>query len=81
MAETLRALCRRLRLGIVLRAAGDRLRLPCFAFADRIGLLPAFGAFAGLGELPRDREWRAFPVSAGRVFTMGSDRLGLGFHT
>ena len=54
--------------GIVLRAAGDRLRLPCFAFADRIGLLPAFGAFTGLGELPRDREWRAFPVAAGRVF-------------
>ena len=60
--------------GIVLRAAGDRLRLPCFAFADRIGLLPAFGAFTGLGALPRDRRWRAFPVAAGRVFEVSDLR-------
>lgn len=32
---------------------GDRLRLPCFHFGARCGVLPAFGGFTGLQLLPR----------------------------
>lgn len=36
----------------------DRLRLPCFHFGERVGVLPAFGEFTGshaLARLPGDR--------------------------
>lgn len=38
--------------------AHDRLRLPCFHFGDRVGVLPAFGAFTGMHPVrtaPGDR--------------------------
>ncbi len=38
----------------------DRLRLPCFHFADDVALLPAFGAFTGMHAVrpgPGDRVW------------------------
>lgn len=38
--------------GVRLRARGDALRLPCYAFDRRrqVGVLPAFGAFTGLAD-------------------------------
>lgn len=51
--------------------AGDRLRLPCFWFGDRIdgperavGILPAFGAFTGMHPIEasgHDRVWLVAP--------------------
>ena len=38
--------------------ARDRLRLPCFWFGERVGVLPAFGAFTGMHPIvpgPTDR--------------------------
>ena len=38
--------------------ARERLRLPCFWFGDRVGVLPAFGAFTGMHPIkpqPHDR--------------------------
>ena len=38
--------------------ARERLRLPCFWFGDRVGVLPAFGAFTGMHPIdaqPNDR--------------------------
>ncbi len=38
----------------------DRLRLPCFHFGPRVGVLPAFGAFTGMHVMPQasgDRVW------------------------
>ena len=35
-------------------ARGDSVRLPCFWFGSRYGVLPAFGAFTGTADvLPR----------------------------
>lgn len=41
-------------------AARQRARLPCFWFADRVGVLPAFGEFTGSALIrpgPHDRVW------------------------
>ncbi|HQC98276.1 MAG TPA: ligase-associated DNA damage response endonuclease PdeM [Aquabacterium sp.] len=45
--------------------AHDRLRLPCFHFGLRCGVLPAFGPFTGLHVLPRGPDDRVFAVAAG----------------
>ncbi len=40
--------------------SADRLRLPCFHFGPRFGVLPAFGAFTGMHVMPQapgDRIW------------------------
>ncbi len=54
--------------GITLNGrAGDRLRLPCFHFGARVGVLPAFGAFTGLHIVrPRPGE-RVFAVAPSNV--------------
>ncbi|MFG5408224.1 hypothetical protein ABXN37_09015 [Piscinibacter sakaiensis] len=42
--------------------ARDRLRLPCFHFAQGVGVLPAFGAFTGMHPVrrtPGDQVWAA----------------------
>jgi len=50
--------------------AHQRLRLPCFHFGPRIGLLPAFGAFTGMHALrPRPGE-RVFVVADGAVHAL-----------
>ena len=36
---------------VVAGRAHQRLRLPCFHFGDRVGVLPAFGAFTGMHAL------------------------------
>ena len=47
--------------------AHQRLRLPCFHFGPRIGLLPAFGAFTGMHAVrPRPGE-RVYVVADGAV--------------
>jgi DNA ligase-associated metallophosphoesterase len=42
--------------------AGDRLRLPCFHFGDRVGMLPAFGDFTGMHALPREAGDRVYAI-------------------
>jgi DNA ligase-associated metallophosphoesterase len=42
--------------------AFDRLRLPCFWFGERVGVLPAFGAFTGMHPVR--------PASGDRVFAV-----------
>lgn len=51
--------------GVVLGGrAHDRLRLPCFHFGPRCGVLPAFGPFTGLHVLPRRAQDRVYAVAA-----------------
>lgn len=41
-------------------AGGERIRLPCFWFGPRVGVLPAFGSFTGMEIVkprPGDRVW------------------------
>ena len=41
----------------------DRLRLPCFHFGARVGVLPAFGEFTGSRALPRAEGDRVFAIA------------------
>lgn len=45
----------------------DRLRLPCFHFGARLGVLPAFGDFTGGHLVQRTRGDRVFALAAGQV--------------
>jgi DNA ligase-associated metallophosphoesterase len=47
---------------VLLEEAGDRLRLPCFAFGDEVGVLPAFHPMTNGVEVDR-REHRVFVVA------------------
>lgn len=51
--------------------AHDRLRLPCFHFGPRVGVLPAFGEFTGLRVLRRAPGDRVFVVQGARVWAVG----------
>ncbi|MEC5399899.1 ligase-associated DNA damage response endonuclease PdeM [Uliginosibacterium sp. H1] len=54
--------------GVLLEAHGDKLRLPCFLFGEREGLLPAFGAFTGLHVVSPGNGDACYPVTPERVF-------------
>jgi uncharacterized protein len=45
----------------------DRLRLPCFHFGARVGVLPAFGDFTGAHAVQRAEGDRVFAVADGGV--------------
>lgn len=47
--------------------AHDRLRLPCFHFGERVGVLPAFGSFTGMHALERLPGDRAFVIADDEV--------------
>jgi len=47
--------------------AHERLRLPCFWFSDRAGVLPAFGAFTGMHPIRRGPGDRVFAVADAQV--------------
>lgn len=50
--------------------AHDRLRLPCFHFGTRVGVLPAFGAFTGMHALPREPGDRLFVLAGDGVVAL-----------
>ena len=50
----------------------DRLRLPCFAFGDDVGVLPAFGAFTGMHPVDRRTARRLFVVGDGEVLPVAA---------
>lgn len=47
--------------------ANDHLRLPCFWFGPRVGVLPAFGAFTGMHPVR--------PAAGERIFAIADDRV------
>lgn len=47
--------------------AAQRLRLPCFHFSERCGVLPAFGAFTGMHAVQRAPGDRVFAIAEDRV--------------
>jgi len=50
---------------------GQGMRLPCFWFGDRVGVLPAFGDFTGNYTVrPRSGD-QVFVVADGKVFSVG----------
>ena len=50
--------------------AHDWHRLPCFWFSQRMGVLPAFGAFTGMQAIRPARDERVFAAAAERVFEL-----------
>jgi uncharacterized protein len=50
---------------------GQREKLPCFLFGERIGLLPAFGDFTGGATVRPRREDRVFVVAGAEVVEIG----------
>lgn len=57
------------------RGGFDRVRLPCFHFGSRVGLLPAFGAFTGGHMLRRVEGDRVFAVGDGVVHEVPATTL------
>ena len=54
--------------GIVLKGLGkQRLRLPCFFFAQNQGILPAFGAFTGLHAIEHKKHDRVYVIADASV--------------
>ena len=49
------------------RRGWDYLRLPCFWLGDRVGVLPAFGAFTGMHPVRPAGQDRLFAVADGLV--------------
>ena len=55
-----------------LQGAGRQsLRLPCFYFGIKGGLLPAFGAFTGTADIPVTAGDRVFVIAEGQVLEVG----------
>lgn len=52
--------------------AHDHLRLPCFWHEPGLLVLPAFGAFTGLGPIASDAAGCAYAVADGRVWPLGA---------
>ena len=62
--------------GVVLGGrAHQRLRLPCFHFGPRVGVLPAFGAFTGLQTVRPRRGERVFVVGGEAVAALPAPTL------
>ena len=57
---------------VTLAAGGahDRLRLPCFWHEPGLLVLPAFGAFTGLGSIDSTAAGHAYAVAEGRVWPL-----------
>jgi uncharacterized protein len=61
-------LCGHIHPGVSVGATGTRtLRLPCFWFGDRCGVLPAFGEFTGFGSIS--------PGGGDQIIAIGDGRL------
>jgi DNA ligase-associated metallophosphoesterase len=59
--------CGHVHPAVVLRRAGDSMKLPCFHLTARFGLLPAFSTFTAGGPVRRDRSDRVFGIADGQV--------------
>jgi metallophosphoesterase superfamily enzyme len=52
---------------VLVGAARQRERLPCFHFGERVGVLPSFGDFTGCAEIDSAERDRVWVVAEGRV--------------
>lgn len=64
-------LCGHIHPGVRLHGNGRQsLRLPCFFFGERRGILPAFGSFTGLAMLSVSRGDQVFGIADGEVIPL-----------
>ena len=52
---------------VLVGTARQRERLPCFHFAERVGVLPSFGEFTGCAEIEPNEGDQVWVVAEGRV--------------
>jgi uncharacterized protein len=61
--------------GVLLTGKGRQaLTLPCFYFSQRLGLMPAFGAFTGLARIQVKKDDRVFVIADGKIMQVGNGR-------
>lgn len=65
--ETVYNLAGHVHPAVMLQGRRDRLRLPCFYFGDKEGLLPAFGAFTGTYTIQPTKGDRVFVLTGNEV--------------
>ena len=66
-------LCGHIHPGVTLAGKGrQRLRLPCFFFGERQGILPAFGQMTGAVRLEPKREDRVYVIAREQVVQVGA---------
>ncbi len=53
----------------------QRATLPCFHFAARVGVLPAFGSMTGVAVVYPRREDRVFAIAEGEVVEVGAELI------
>jgi DNA ligase-associated metallophosphoesterase len=61
-----------------LAAAGDSVRLPCFVFGERSGILPSFGAFTGGFAIDPQAGERVFVTTGEAVYSVPGRSLTFG---
>ena len=49
---------------------GQRATLPCFVFGRRVGILPAFGGFTGMGRIHPGPDDRVYAIADGEVIAL-----------
>jgi uncharacterized protein len=52
--------------------ANDRVRLACFHFGERVGVLPAFGAFTGMHAVPVQPGERVYAIADERIVDLSA---------
>jgi DNA ligase-associated metallophosphoesterase len=66
--EGLYLLCGHVHPGVIIKGKGrQRMRLPCFYFGERKGLLPAFGEFTGIHPVNPFTGDKIFVIAGGQV--------------
>ncbi len=64
-------ICGHLHPAVVLKGPGkQRLKLPCFIFSERQGVLPSFGAFTGNAVIRPNNGDRVYVVTQDRVISL-----------
>ncbi len=50
----------------------DSVRLPCFWFGERVGVLPAFGDFTGCAKVRPKRQDQVLAIADGKLLSLGA---------
>jgi metallophosphoesterase superfamily enzyme len=50
---------------------GERMKLPCFYFDEKAGLLPAFGKFTSSAKYKFEKQCKLFAVAGNKVVELG----------
>jgi DNA ligase-associated metallophosphoesterase len=69
-AEGQYTLCGHLHPVVRLHSRLDRMRLPCFWFEEKIGILPSFGSFTGGAEVSPSRKGQLLAIAEDQIWDL-----------